>query len=600
MEVKSAVLTIEELNKYFFVVPDYQREYVWKSDDHVSQFLEDVDNESNSKKSYFIGSVIVVKNQDQKYDVVDGQQRLTTIVLTLCALRKILEEYGENDEQMKEILKSINNLLYTYNMKNREYNIRLELQYEESKDYLTKLIKKESYDDDLTPSIKRMQDAYNAILDFYRNKLEGSGLDDTLENIYYFLTKVEIVFIESEDLGSALKIFETINQRGAGLNAMDLIKNLLFRNAKEPEFTAIKEIWKNIPKNLQDCGEDNNPMRFLRYFFLARYYDGKDTLREDDIYKWLISESGKKATNYELKPLSFAKELSIFSKRYSDIVKATECRKDETYKNVARIGNMNKYKSRQHLILLLALHQKCGVDVIEYLAKQIESYFFYCVTMHVQAKHHEQYFSRWAKKLRNVLTIEEVKDVVEETIVPYLKDRLSEFQNLFRTLYHTQYNPLYRQRYVLGCLEERMAMQCNLPVVTNPDNYEIEHILPQSPKDGNYVGYADETDYQTCVYKLGNVTLLESTMNQALNKCNDLSVNWFAMKQGEYGKSAITMTKLLDANFQIGTNTAINRFKTAANYKFTQWDRTSIEQRQAILLDLALDTWTFNGKRLDK
>ncbi len=81
MEINAAVHSISKLKDYFFLVPDYQREYVWKVDDQVEQFLEDIDNEYDSRKidqkSYFIGSIIIVKNAG-KYDVIDGQQRLTT------------------------------------------------------------------------------------------------------------------------------------------------------------------------------------------------------------------------------------------------------------------------------------------------------------------------------------------------------------------------------------------------------------------------------------------------------------------------------------------------------------------------------------------
>ena len=72
-----------------------------------------------------------------------------------------------------------------------------------------------------------MQEAYKTIRTFYSDKISTLGIDKTIEDIRYFLTKVELVKILSENLSSALKIFETINQRGAGLNAMDLIKNLL-------------------------------------------------------------------------------------------------------------------------------------------------------------------------------------------------------------------------------------------------------------------------------------------------------------------------------------------------------------------------------------
>src|SRR6476646_7773225 len=79
----------------FYIVPDYQREYVW-TDKEVHQLLNDIDEQidGDSKLEYFIGTILVSPvAQKDHYDVIDGQQRLTTFFLLLCALRKLF--YGE-------------------------------------------------------------------------------------------------------------------------------------------------------------------------------------------------------------------------------------------------------------------------------------------------------------------------------------------------------------------------------------------------------------------------------------------------------------------------------------------------------------------------
>ena len=99
--------------------------------------------------------------------------------------------------------------------------------------------------------------------------------------------------------------------------------------------------------------------------------------------------------------------------------------------------------------------------------------------------------------------------------------------------------------------------------------------------------------------QLGNATLLEGTINQAVNKCNDLRGNWFERKQAEYVKSSLLGTQLLNDAFAIGVNTGVNRAKQALGYHFSQWDGDAIARRQQLLLELALQTWTFSSKRLD-
>ena len=107
MEIKAEVKKIESLKDFFFVVPDYQREYVWESDNHVLRFLQDINEEfnpnSDEQTSYFIGSAIIVKTKDGQYDVIDGQQRLTTIIISLCALRDILSKIMFSDSERQEL-----------------------------------------------------------------------------------------------------------------------------------------------------------------------------------------------------------------------------------------------------------------------------------------------------------------------------------------------------------------------------------------------------------------------------------------------------------------------------------------------------------------
>lgn len=603
MDIKAEVKSISKLKDYFFLVPDYQREYVWKPDDQVEQFLIDIDNEfeagNSLQKSYFIGSIIIVENNG-KFDVIDGQQRLTTIILSLCAFRDLLKPM-DLDSKQKKYLQTIEELLSDFDINTDETKLRLELQYDESKDYLSTLIQDKSYEDEITPSIKKMQQAHEKLKHHFEAYLKD-GLDKLTDFARYFLTKIELVVIESENLSSALKIFETINQRGAGLNAMDLVKNLLFSQAKESEFQLIKNTWKEITSNLQACNEENSPLRFLRYFLMARYHDG--IMREDNIYKWIISPEGKKATQYENQPLSFAKELNKISKRYSELVIATELVKNGgSYPNITNIGFINKYKSRQHLILLLALDTTCSKYEIEYLGEQIESFFFYSNTIGIQAKNNERLFAAWAKKLRGVRTIEEIKTVVEDNMAPYIADKISQFKSEFLNIRHSSYNPLYRLRFVLGKLENTVLSKAGLPIKGHDffENLQIEHILPKTPKDGVlHRDFADKDEYYASVYRLGNIVLLESTINQAVNNFNDMLSNWYEKKQEEYTKSDVVTTNLMNHEYSIGKNTAINKFKNNYNYYFENWGKDNIIERQRVLMELAFETWRFNGKRVDK
>lgn len=603
MDIEANVKSISKLKDFFFIVPDYQREYVWKPDDQVEQFLIDIDNEFDPRvidqKGYFIGSIIIVKNKG-KYDVIDGQQRLTTILLALCAYRDLLKNQVL-DKKQKKYYQTIEELLCDFDINTDETLLRLELQYEESHGFLTHLIEEIPYTDAQTSSVIKMQQAFDKIKGHLTTYLNRS-LNELIAYTKYFLTKIELVVIESENLSSALKIFETINQRGAGLNAMDLVKNLLFSESSETDFQTIKETWKEITKNLQSCGEEQSPLRFLRYFIMSRYHEG--VLREDDIYKWIISREGKAATQYESAPLALAKELKQISKRYASLAVATELKADGgDYPSVTNIGFINKAKSRQHIILLLALAVDADKTSIEYLAKQIESFFFYSNTLGIQAKNNERIFTQWAVKLRALKTIQDISNVIDATMLPYLQKRLSEFKSSFKNIRHYHYNPLYRQRFVLGQLENTALLAAGLPINGHAfyAALQVEHILPQTPKDGIISpDYRDVDDYYDHVYRMGNVALLEGVINQALSNCNDMTADWFDQKQKEYAKSNCLTVNLLDDEYGIGNNTAVNRFKMDHNYVFAEWNKETIQRRQEIMLELAFSTWRLNDKRIDK
>lgn len=609
MKIDADVLSIGDLEQYYFVVPDYQREYVWEADKHIQQFLVDIDEEFdahlNEQQNYFIGSIIIVA-KNSKYDVIDGQQRLTTIVLCLCAMRNLLEDLEDNQQLTavsSSILNIIKNWLYKFDLKTKTTLPRLELQYEESNGYLDTIILKTEYEGEVTSSIRKMQEAYALISKHFHNYIQQSVelFDDYVQ---YFLTNVNVVVIESDNLGSALKIFETINQRGASLNAMDLVKNLLFSKATPKQFETIKTKWKEITTNLQECGDGNRPLRFLRYFMLARYHNGM--LAEDDLYSWIVSKDGKQKLKYEANPLNLVKEMALSSKRYSHLVQATNGDKNKAgfrmYPSVVNIGYMNKKGSRQHLILLMALDSNCD-DAIEYLATQLESFLFFTNTINLQPKNYIRNFVDWASEIRGKREVEDIAALVNRRIAPFLRPYLSDFKSTFMEIEHQDYNPQYRVRYLLGCLDSTVYQRAGLNPLDQESiqKLQIEHILPQKLTNSDASeDFSNEEEHEKYVDRLGNTTLLEGQINQAINSFNDMSSNWFELKQGEYINSSSILTKLLNPAYAIGKNTALNRFRDKTDYQFSDWTKNSIEKRQKILMELALDHWRFNEKRLDE
>lgn len=111
-----------------------------------------------------------------------------------------------------------------------------------------------------------------------------SDLPQLKKFVYFLLMVTSFIRIETHDITDALKIFETINQRGKGLDSMDLLKNMVFCQVDRSKFKELNMNWKEITRALESIEE--KPLRFLRYFIMASYNTSavKDgILREDQI-----------------------------------------------------------------------------------------------------------------------------------------------------------------------------------------------------------------------------------------------------------------------------------------------------------------------------
>ena len=244
--------SITDIFQRFYVVPDYQREYV-STEKNYGQLLEDIANEySDGKDSeYFIGSIVVCqRKEDRRYDVIDGQQRLTTLFVCLAAFKKLLE---------KENVADIQNMLYAMSRSSSglsKYNYKLELQYKESSQVIQKITEEEKHkewfskmeQEYLSTSSQKIFDAYIYAKEYIQKNFSGNEKISAF--LGYFVTNVKLIEIETPEVNDALKIFETINARGVSLDSMDLLKNLIFRNVDQRDFDKLKVDWKSVISTL--------------------------------------------------------------------------------------------------------------------------------------------------------------------------------------------------------------------------------------------------------------------------------------------------------------------------------------------------------------
>jgi len=343
----------------FYVIPDYQREYVW-TEKEIFQLLEDITDQMaiSNGQDYFIGMVLVSPGSKKThYDVIDGQQRLTTFFLLLCAMRHRFQ--GHPQEAM------INNLIsmsYSTPDGDIETDLKLDPRYEYASEVMHRIVELNDLPGPTKAAIENCGiqsfGSLNNLLNAYETVhayLETNFSDHTeLKKFWGFLSN-NVVFIQiSTDVSSALKIFETINERGVGLNPMDLLKNLLFTQVKQDEFTKLKNDWKKITGPLEKANE--KPLRFLRYFLMANYkINFKDGIvREDQIYDWFTDKKNAALCEYGTKPFEFVLKIIRNVEKYLSF--STGRGNDgETNVPMDNLKKMCGGAFSQHYVLLLAV-----------------------------------------------------------------------------------------------------------------------------------------------------------------------------------------------------------------------------------------------------
>ena len=578
-------LTVDKsFQNYFYVVPDYQREYVWEAEKHVKQLLVDVYEAytADRNKEYFIGTTVVFSDKGNTCELIDGQQRTTTLFLMLCAFRNIYKELGLPTKAMDNLISQP-----TYDHNGDEVNkYHLELQYEASSNILVSLAEQKEYTGGKTLSTKRIEAAYQSIVSFIKENTERDN-DELKRFFMYFLRNLKFIQISTPDINDALKIFETINERGAGLNPMDLLKNLIFRQIERSQFDRLKDRWQQLVSMLEN--EKEKPLRFLRYFIMANYPSLKNsargdenTVREDEIYDWLTDNADK--CDYVRNPFKFVDLLLENATCYINFAKGKDKNGNRTpyLDNIIRLGGG---AFRQHLIVLLTA-RNLPDETFLYLAKNRENYLFYALFTKVQSKIFEKLFGKWNLTLTNVRNHEQMVDFVEGHIKPEIEKLAAEYKARF-IMFKQGDLQQYRLKYILAKLSQYVDMaHSGVKEVPLLDNYfksgtEIEHILPQTPQEDLKELYPN---YEELLPMLGNLTLLEQPMNGAIQNSK------YELKLPVYATSKIYLTSSLHHLDMVGINTAVTRINKQL-ISFDHWDAETIRMRQEMLYNLSLDIW---------
>ncbi len=579
-------LDVEKCFTNFYIVPDYQREYVWE-EMQVSQLMEDLLEAyySNRGKEYFLGSLVVYKKENGEFELIDGQQRMTTFFLTLCAFRQVAKERGVDFGQ------TLSSMIFNERLDENAKSIaryRLELQYEDAKDCIRIIAEnaERPQPNKTSTSGRRMLDAYDNICKTLKDRLKDEAAFKTF--FMFFIRKAIFIRIGTSDIGDALKIFETINQRGVGLNPIDLLKNLIFRQVNISQFKELNIKWKEIVDGLDKAGE--KPLRFIRYFIMAnydidssQYRDG--IVREDDIYTWFVGNNDK--CHYREEPIEFVKLLRECQIAYVNFIDGKdELGENQYLQNIKYLGG-GAYK--YHLMLLLPA-RNLPRDLFVHLCKQVETVIYYVIMTKQGTNELERQFAQWSVKIRHIKTKDDLNQLILESLSPTVQTWKAFYKNWFMEISQRNMQQ-YRIRYLLAKTAQYMDMQKKATVLPESlsqyinQGIDIEHILPFTPNEMLLEKYPDRPIYDGLKARLGNLTLLEKVINIVIG--ND---DFFAVKRPAYEKSGLYLTRSISCLDDIGKNNSLTKLNTKI-HSWKNWDEVTVGERQEMLFELSHFIW---------
>jgi hypothetical protein len=494
-----------------FAIPAYQRRYSWQQK-HLSELFEDIVGLDQNEEHLF-GTVIfhnVANNINglAQFEVVDGQQRLTTLTILLKSLQKAF-----NSRNLLFQKDQINRILFLYNDQQQIVN-KLKLGTLDSGDY--ELI---MGDEGNNYHQIQNQNLHNAI-EYFDNRLNNYTVAEL--NAFYEKVKASAVVLRLEinDASSAYKLYEGINNRGLGLSATDIIKNFIFEQADHSDRVAlienvnhisildqVKNRWTLIIQNL-DCIDGVEPDDFFRQYLggiLRRAVTEKQITYEFKVHFTDLIEEGVAIVDF-LDQIKNASDVyrKIHKQQFQDAAINAEL------SNLARIQCT---PANIFLIHFLGNNTYQTATKIEIL-KIIEALMLRRSICKRQTGENNAMFCELARALDAALDanmVQSFQTILNNRDSAYPSDE--EFELNFNNFKFGVNDD--KTKYILEKIETSLRIANGLQAVAL-NNFNVERVIPKNLNTGNWATYLQNQDqdlHKTYVDKIGNLSLFTNQLN---------------------------------------------------------------------------------------
>ncbi len=474
---------------HYYQVPDYQRPYSWGAE-QVEQLWDDLyEAWENNEDLYFLGPVILNETKDDRLEIIDGQQRLTSLTVLFCVLRDHFRSaLGKSERPIENAIKSLVDNIY---------RLRLVTQAHYQNQFEQEILDRVNLPPETSSRSKPKAGDFLSTAGMFHKKL--SNLDDRrLEKfISYILNQVVMITITCSSRASAIRLFQVINTRGLNLSNADLIKSHLYGKLGEKEVSKFMRSWTQVETLAKHLDESLTSLFTLyEYYLLAsnprktlyeelekqfkRYLKGDSNRIIFDFQKFC--EGYDQILNMALKP--------VFALRY--------------------LPNQVFWKS----ILATAHHVGFSDDDLHALSKELRRFYYsYWIAGYTTSKIKQPSFNiiRWLKERRSVANVGRSLDKKME------KDDVEKWmeENLRR-------DDVYSRSWLkpsLLLVEYAQTDESKLTFLSMDRKLHVDHILPQGwNRIHSWRDRWDRKEASRYLNSIGNMTLLSGRKNiQASN-----------------------------------------------------------------------------------
>lgn len=507
-----------------FIIPEYQRPYAW-TEDEITTLFEDLwefattSGGTDKDGTYFLGCVVSYENEDKEQEIIDGQQRITSLFLLLRAIYTKLKEADEKTDMAKNFISQIEPAIWrkdklTGHVDYSSTLLMSRVVNNEGNEILRKILEtgraENSATDNYSKNYKTLQKLY-----------ESHSKDNPLmiyQFIYAVLNQSILLPITADSQNTALIIFNTLNARGLPLSDADIFKAKMYNNLDDEEKKNFIESWKSLDENAAHASESIQSL-FYYYMFYLRALENDRNTTTPGIRKFY--SANKYHRLYEPKLLD---NLAIILNLWK-VINA-----HETIEGEAWSTNSNILQTLDILTSYPNEFWKYPV-VIYYLRHRTNEKFEddFLLFLH-------KLTAELLSKYCLVPTINAVKTDILKLNAEIINDNypLFDFKDIDNNELSTRIKTPHRNAVRMLLKVIAYLVQDNIL----PERWEIEHIFPQKWQTAYFPDVPSEV-IQEKIEHIGNKLPFEKKLNIIAGN------GYFTKKKNEYLQSKIEITKQL-------------------------------------------------------